>query len=66
MPLPSRIAEARCNLPGLLAGLNRVLEELSVQERFIELYAGDGPGVVAFALPDKFVLAARKLGIWLE
>jgi hypothetical protein len=49
-----------------LAGLNRVLEELSVQERFIELYAGDGPGVVAFALPDKFVLAARKLGIWLE
>jgi len=55
-----------CNIPGLLFGLNRVLEELSVQERFIELYAGEGPGVVVFALPDKFVLAARKLGIQVE
>lgn len=27
---------------------------------------GEGPVVVVFALPDKFVLAARKLGIRLE
>jgi hypothetical protein len=54
------------NLSGLLVGLNRVLEELHIQERFIELYTGEGPGVVVFALPDKFVLAARKLGIRLE
>ena len=58
---------SRLNLPGLLAGLNGVLEELHIQERFIELYVGgEGPGVVVFALPDKFVLAARKLGIRLE
>ncbi len=55
-----------CNLSGLLVGLNRVLEELHIPEHFIEVYAGEGPGVVVFALPDKFVLAARKLGIWLE
>jgi hypothetical protein len=56
-----------CNLSGLLAGLNRVLEELRIRERFIELYiGGEGPGLVVFALPDKFVLAARKLGIRLE
>lgn len=54
------------NLTGLLAGLNGVLEKLCIQQRFIELYAGEGPGVVAFALPDKFELAARKLGIRLE
>ncbi|MFZ3308929.1 MAG: hypothetical protein WA280_06120, partial [Xanthobacteraceae bacterium] len=48
------------NLSGLLVGLNRVLEELHIPERFIELYAGDGPGVVVFALPDKFALAARE------
>ena len=56
-----------CNLSGLLAGLNRVLDELLIPERFIELYVGgEGPGVVVFALPDKFVLAAGKLGIRLE
>lgn len=55
-----------CNLSGLLVGLNRLLEELHIPERFIELYAGDGPGVVAFVLPDKFLHAARELGIQLE
>ena len=54
------------NLSGLLVGLNRVLEQLHIQERFIELYTGEGPGIVVFALPEKFVLAARKLGIRLE
>ncbi|MFZ3310678.1 MAG: hypothetical protein WA280_15035, partial [Xanthobacteraceae bacterium] len=52
-----------CNLPGLLVGLNRVLEELRIPERFIELYTGEGPGIVAFVLPDKFIPAARDLGI---
>jgi len=55
-----------CNLSGLLAGLNRLLEELSIPERFIELYAGDGPGVVAFVLPNKFIPVARVLRIQLE
>ncbi len=55
-----------CNLSGLLGGLNRVLEELHIPEQFIELYTDEGPGVVVFALSDKFVLAARKLGIRLE
>jgi hypothetical protein len=55
-----------CNLSGLLAGLNRLLEERSVPERFIEFYAGGGPGVVAFVLPNKFLPAARELGIQLE
>jgi hypothetical protein len=54
------------NLPGLLTGLNGLLEKLCIQERFVELYAGEGPGVVVFALPDKFVRAAHKLGIRLE
>ncbi len=55
-----------CNLSGLLVGLNLLLEELHIPERFIELYAGDGPGVVAFVLPNKFIPAARELGIQLE
>lgn len=54
------------NLSGLLAGLNRLLEERSIPGRFIELYAGDGPGVVAFVLPNKFLPAAFELGIQLE
>jgi len=54
------------NLSGLLVGLNRALEELHIPERFIELYAGDGPGVVAFVLPNEFLSAARELGIQLE
>lgn len=55
-----------CNLSGLLAGLNHLLEECSIPERFIELYAGDGPGVVAFVIPNKFLPAALDLGIQLE
>jgi hypothetical protein len=55
-----------CNLSGLLVGLNRLLEQLHIPERFIELYAGDGPGVVVFVLPKKFLPAARELGIQLE
>ena len=54
------------NLSGLLVGLNSILEELRVPERFIELYAGEGPGVVAFVLPKEFLSAAHELGIWLE
>jgi hypothetical protein len=54
------------NLSGLLAGLNSVLEELCIQERFVELYAGEGPGIVAFVLPNKFLPAAHELGIKLE
>jgi hypothetical protein len=53
------------NLSGLLVGLNRVLEELHIPERFIELYAGDGPGVVVFVIPNMFLPAARELGIQL-
>jgi hypothetical protein len=55
-----------CNLSGLLVGLNRLLEELHIPERFIELYAGDGPGVVAFVLPNKFLPVVQELGIQLE
>jgi hypothetical protein len=48
----------------VLVGLNRVLEELHIPERFIELYAGgEGQGIVVFAFSDKFVLAARELNI---
>ena len=51
------------NVAGLLAGLNSILEEIDITERFIELYAGEGPGVAVFAVPDKFLPAASKLGI---
>lgn len=55
------------NLPGILDGLNHVLEQLGLRERFIEIYNwGQGAGVVAFVLPDAFVSAARALHIRLE
>lgn len=55
------------NLPGLLDGLNQVLERLGINERFIELYNwGQGAGVVAFVLPDVFLPVARELHIRLE
>ena len=55
------------NLPGLLSGLNEILEELNIPGRFIELYQGnEGPGVVVFVLPQMFLPAARELGIRLE
>lgn len=52
------------NLPGTLDGLNKVLERLGMQERFIELYNhGQGAGVVAFVLPGLFLPAAHELHI---
>ncbi|HZR62084.1 MAG TPA: hypothetical protein VFA80_14135 [Xanthobacteraceae bacterium] len=55
------------NLPGLLNGLNQVLERLGIPERFIELYlSGEGPGLVTCVLPDVFLPAARELHIRLE
>lgn len=55
------------NLPGLLNGLNDVLERLGIPERFIELYLGNsGPGLVAFVLPEVFLPVARELHIRLE
>lgn len=55
------------NLPGLLDGLNLVLERQGIRERFIELYNwGQGAGIVAFVVPDLFLLAARELHIRLE
>ena len=55
------------NLPGTLNGLNRILEQLGVQERFIEIYiGGEGPGLVAFVLPDEFLPVAHELHIQLE
>ena len=55
------------NLPGILDGLNQVLDKLGMQERFIELYNwGQGAGVVTFVRPDLFLPAARELHIRLE
>lgn len=55
------------NLPGLLDGLNDVLERLEIPERFIELYLGNsGPGLVAFVFPEVFVPVAHELHIRLE
>lgn len=55
------------NLPGLLNGLNEVLERLGIPERFIELYLGNsGPGLVAFVLPEVFLPVAHELHIRLE
>jgi hypothetical protein len=55
------------NLPGMLDGLNHVLEQSGARERFIELYNGrGGAGIVAFVLPDAFVPAARELHLRLE
>ena len=55
------------NLPGTLDGLNKILERLGMQERFIEIYNwGQGAGVVTFVLPDLFLPAARELHIRLE
>ncbi len=55
------------NLSDLLASLNGILEQLGIEERFIELYLGGaGMGIVAFVLPDKFLSAARKLHLRLE
>jgi len=55
------------NLPGTLDGLNQVLEQIGMPERFVELYnGGGGAGIVAFVLPDAFLPAARELHIRLE
>lgn len=55
------------NLPGTLDGLNHVLEQLGMRERFIEPYNwGQGAGVVTFVLPDAFLSTARELHIRLE
>lgn len=55
------------NLSGTLDGLNRILEEIALQERYIELYNGGGQaGAVAFVLPNVFLPVARELHIRLE
>jgi hypothetical protein len=56
-----------CNVAGTIAGLNHMLEQLGVPERFIEFYSGGGPGaLVTFAQPSKFGPIAGELGIRLE
>jgi hypothetical protein len=55
------------NVAGTLAGLNRILKQLGVPERFIELYNGGGQGAfVTFVRPDKVLSVARELGIRLD
>ena len=55
------------NIRGVLEGLNRILEHLGANERFVELYTGRGyASIVAFVRPNEFLVAARELGICLE
>jgi hypothetical protein len=55
------------NLTGLLIGLNRILEQVGIKERFFVLYMDNGQvSVVVFVLPDKFLPAARELRLRLE
>ena len=55
------------NLSGTLDGLNSILKQIGLQERYIELYNGGGQAAaVAFVLPDVFLPAARELHIRLE
>jgi hypothetical protein len=43
------------------------IKQLGIEERFFELYGGNGnTGIVAFVLPDKFIPAARDLRIRME
>ncbi len=53
------------NLTSLLAGLNRILQQFGIDERFVAIYL-NGLGLVTFVLPDEFIPAARELHLRLE
>ena len=53
-----------CNIKGVLQGLNRILAQVGLGERFVELDVGSDVGsIVAFVRPTEFQIAARELGV---
>jgi HEAT repeat protein len=55
-----------CNVPAVIDGLNGILDQLALPERFIELDSGTSDiGLVTFARADIFMPLARELDIQL-